>query len=219
MKAKYKVKYEEAVSNYYQEYEKEVHDYIINNFAKGALILELGSGRCNLLELLDEDYNVTGIDNNFPLVNYGRKKGLTIFNRDIEKDLKDFHGLYDIILILQVLEHLEQPMKVLEDCKKLLKKSGKVIISVPNVHFLTRIINTSLYIDEYLSGHINAYDRTQLKTITEKYCDYKIDKMFFSGQVFPNMKGLGKILDKTLGSLRIFKRFSRRITCIISSKD
>ena len=218
MKAKYEVKYENLVSNYYQEYEKEIHDYIIKNFEKGVLILELGCGRCNLLELLDKDYNVTGIENNFPLVNCGREKGLTIFNRDIEKDLGNFHGLYDIILILQVLEHLEQPLKVLEDCKKLLKTHGKVIISVPNVHFLTRIINTSLAGDEYLSGHINAYDRTQLKTVAE-FSNYKIDKMFFSGDVFPCMKNFGKILNKLFRNLKIFKRFSRRIICIISSKD
>jgi SAM-dependent methyltransferase len=218
MEQKYKVEYEKTVSGYYQEYEKEIYDYIYENINYDSMVLELGSGKCNLLERLNKDYIVTGIDNNKKLVEYGRNKNLIIHDMDLEKDLTMLGSLYDVILILQVLEHLEQPIKVLNDCKKILRHEGRIIISVPNVHFMTRIINTSLYIDEYKSGHINAYDKTQLKVIIEKYCDYEIEKMFFSGQVFPNMKGIGKMLDSLLGNLKLFKRFSRRITCIIKNK-
>jgi SAM-dependent methyltransferase len=205
MQREQELKYSKAVSDYYQEYEKESYDYIINNISNDSIILELGSGKCNLLEQLNKDYVVTGIDNNQTLVDYGRNKNLIIYNLDIEKELLTLGSLYDVILIHQVLE--------------LLRHKGRIIISVPNTHFMTRIFNTSLYKDEYESGHINAYDTTQLKNIIELYCDYEIEKMFFSGQIFPHMKGLGKIVDKIFGNSKIFKRFSRRIVCIIKNKE
>ena len=38
---------------------------------------------------------------------------------------------FDIILMIEVLEHLENPMNALKECKRMLKKDGKLIITMP----------------------------------------------------------------------------------------
>jgi 2-polyprenyl-3-methyl-5-hydroxy-6-metoxy-1,4-benzoquinol methylase len=44
---------------------------------------------------------------------------------------------YDLILLLDVLEHLHNPTEVLRNLRKLLEPGGKVIVSVPNISHLS----------------------------------------------------------------------------------
>ena len=38
---------------------------------------------------------------------------------------------FDLILIISVLEHLDNPVEVLKKCKNILKPNGKILINVP----------------------------------------------------------------------------------------
>ena len=40
---------------------------------------------------------------------------------------------FDYIIFADVLEHLSNPQKVLEVCKNMLKPSGRILVSIPNV--------------------------------------------------------------------------------------
>jgi 2-polyprenyl-3-methyl-5-hydroxy-6-metoxy-1,4-benzoquinol methylase len=46
-------------------------------------------------------------------------------------------GKYDLILLLDVLEHLQNPTEVLRSLRKLLAAGGQIIVSVPNVAHLS----------------------------------------------------------------------------------
>ncbi|MGH9585098.1 MAG: glycosyltransferase [Bryobacteraceae bacterium] len=52
-------------------------------------------------------------------------------------DLDKQSGVFDRVLVLDVLEHLRDPAGLLEACKKLLAPRGKLIVSVPNAVNLT----------------------------------------------------------------------------------
>lgn len=218
---KHEIDYTKTISKDLMSYEKEIYEYICSNFNKRETrILELGSGMCNLLKLLNNKFFITGVDYSFPLVEKGLNLKLDIIHMDIEKDLLFFPSKqFDIIIIAQVLEHLNNPLKVLNDIKTLLKINGMIIVSVPNSHFMTRIINNSLSPFEYRCRHINSYDTTHLINLLYYYCGYKIKEIFFSGEVFPNMKRLGKILDKIFSKTKLFRRFSRRIIIIGVKKN
>ena len=60
---------------------------------------------------------------------------------DLERGLPDAvkksGATYDRILLFDVLEHLRDPGRLLEDCKKVLSARGKMIASVPNTVNLT----------------------------------------------------------------------------------
>lgn len=59
---------------------------------------------------------------------------------DIEKDFNQIKNKYDVIIFADVLEHLDNPLKVLKNSKKKLKKDGSIIISLPNVaNFFIRL--------------------------------------------------------------------------------
>ena len=42
-------------------------------------------------------------------------------------------GKYDVIVMFQVLEHIPEPVLFLKNVGRLLKKTGKLIIEVPNL--------------------------------------------------------------------------------------
>ena len=97
-------------------------------------VLEFGCGNGRNLEVFREDgHDVFGVDGLSDAVNACRKKGIDahLINLDTEFSL---NGKWDLILILDVLEHLEDPLKLLQVSKKFLNEGGRIIINVPN-HF------------------------------------------------------------------------------------
>ena len=59
---------------------------------------------------------------------------------------------FDIVMLAEVLEHLENPMDVLKECKRVLKKDGKLIITMPFLY----------------PKHADPYD-------FQRWTDYKLD--------------------------------------------
>lgn len=112
------------------EYEKIITDLI--PYGKGRA-LDLGCGEGFYSEYLKEKgYFTIGVDNNEEMLERVRGKYDELFNLDVQKELPFRSNSFEIILALEVLEHLENPVKTIKEINKVLKKNGKAIISVPN---------------------------------------------------------------------------------------
>ncbi len=107
---------------------------ILDNLPKKAKIIDLGCGEGVLVEeYKNRGYNVIGLDNSY--------SSKYVMKGDITK-LKFDNGTFDLVLSLDVLEHLsfEQQEKAVAEMHRILKKNGKAIISIPNLaHFASRI--------------------------------------------------------------------------------
>lgn len=84
-------------------------------------------------------------------------------NRKIELDLNSeipaekFPYKYDIILAFEIIEHLHNPWKYLDDCLKLLKKGGIIVLTTPNIsNFISRL-------RFFMRGSLLAFEKTDLK--------------------------------------------------------
>ena len=104
---------------------------------KGKKVLEIGAGTLHLSEYLaSKGASVTALDMSEELKQ--SHKGLPVTLRDsitcIEADFlkHDFKSKnFDVIIAMEVLEHVEEEELFLEKVKKLLKDKGIIIISVP----------------------------------------------------------------------------------------
>ena len=47
-------------------------------------------------------------------------------------DLREEHGLFDVIVVGELIEHLENPYEMLQCCKKHLKINGLLVLTTPN---------------------------------------------------------------------------------------
>ena len=106
----------------------------INKFVKTGKILDIGCGRGLFLDVMRRGgWDTIGTEFNEETSSYAIETyGLKIFSGDITQHKLPTESL-DAININQVLEHLKNPDKVLEESHRLLRKGGILIISVPDL--------------------------------------------------------------------------------------
>jgi SAM-dependent methyltransferase len=141
-------------------------------------VFDIGFGFAQALVYLKEKgLNVSGLEPSIEGVNYAKSKGIEAIHGGIE----NFDGIeedYDIVLLLNVLEHLREPEKTLLDIKdQLLSKNGLLVIDVPNdFNDLQIAANTEYNLDEWWvfpPNHINYFSHESLQKLL-KGCGYKI---------------------------------------------
>jgi 2-polyprenyl-3-methyl-5-hydroxy-6-metoxy-1,4-benzoquinol methylase len=91
-----------------------------------------------------------------------------VYEGNIEQlDLPIAPGSIDVVLCLDVLEHLVDPWTTAARLAKLLKPRGVLIASIPNVrHF--RVVLPLLFRGRWEYGEFGLMDRTHLRFFTEQ---------------------------------------------------
>jgi len=119
-------------------------DQINNRNIRNLKILDVGCGGGIICEPLARlGAKVTGIDfspNNIIAAKIHSKKNklkINYINKDIEKSKLD--EKFDIILMFEVLEHLDNWKKTIKNIKKNLNKNGLIIISTINRNPLSKL--------------------------------------------------------------------------------
>ncbi|MFA6920225.1 MAG: class I SAM-dependent methyltransferase [Gallionella sp.] len=96
---------------------------------KPASILEIGCGEGYFLSRIATCADrVLGIDINSRALAIAEKKGLKVSNKSIE----EIEEKFDMIVLFQVLEHLELPMGLISEAVKKLNSGGVLMLAVPN---------------------------------------------------------------------------------------
>lgn len=102
------------------------------NYVEGGKILDVGCGSGKFLKVLKEaGWDVYGNEISLEAVERGKKEGLNLFCGELE-DVKFPDSYFDALRIWHVLEHSYNPIKLVEECRRILKKGGEVLIGVPN---------------------------------------------------------------------------------------
>jgi 2-polyprenyl-3-methyl-5-hydroxy-6-metoxy-1,4-benzoquinol methylase len=106
--------------------------------------------------------------------------------------LADYRGRVDLLLLLDVLEHLHDPWARLMEMKSLLAPSGVVIASIPNVRNL-KVLGPLLVKGEWRYQGSGILDRTHLRFFTRRSvvelfagAGYVIQKMAATGPLQPS---------------------------------
>lgn len=95
-------------------------------------LLELGCGEGRFLASLGDVKNVDaeGIDLSQADVAAARGRGVKARCLSLEDALRE-PARFDVIFMSHVLEHVEQPLAIVEGCKHLLRPGGEIVFSVP----------------------------------------------------------------------------------------
>ena len=120
--------------------EKKVFEIIRGDFKeKNINILELCPGKGNLTrQLLEADFrNIETMDiypENFTV------EGVTCHKGDLNDKLPFQDGQYDLVIVVEGIEHLEYQYRFASECNRILKKDGFLILTTPNINnFASRI--------------------------------------------------------------------------------
>lgn len=104
-------------------------------------ILEVGCGGGHVLRLFPE-CDLTGLDVSGAMLNKAERnlRGLRV--RLVKGELDDLDerdGSFDKIICSEVLEHVLRPDAMLKGIRRLLKPTGRAVITLPNDHLVHRL--------------------------------------------------------------------------------
>ncbi len=154
----------------------------IKPYVKGN-ILEIGSGIGNISQCFLNDHQqitISDLRENYlgflrkEFSKYSNLKG--VYNIDLidpafEQKNATLLNSFDSVFALNVIEHIENDHLALDNCKKLLKQGGKLIILVPAFNGLYNSLDRGLF-------HFRRYTASLLENeITS--AGFKIDKCFY----------------------------------------
>lgn len=107
---------------------------IIRSFCPAGRLLDVGCAYGLFMKYAQSAFDTYGIDISEHAVEKAKEMGnKKVFRIDIERDKLPFKKhFFDVITLLDVLEHLDNPGKSLDKLRPLLKDGGVLVISVPN---------------------------------------------------------------------------------------
>lgn len=167
--------------------ENEIRNYYFNNYysykpfrpkrvgkedikkpANRYKILDIGCGSGRWLykqKTIGND--VYGVEISQNAVKIANEMGLNVFlgNLEAAEFANDF---FDLVRMNHVLEHLFDPLEFLKEVKRILRKGGECIISVPNVESIESILLKSSWRPLEVPRHLLHFSPSTLEKIVNK---------------------------------------------------
>jgi len=99
-------------------------------------LLDIGCGTGNNLIEFNKLGDATGLDASQDAIEFCKQRGLLNVVKQNAEEITLAKESFDVITLLDVLEHVQDDMKVLSNCYDLCKKDSLVLITVPAYGFL-----------------------------------------------------------------------------------
>lgn len=145
---------------------------IITDLPKGYHVMEIGCGTGHLLKTLENTCQggiVFGLDLFWEGLAFAQQRTSASLVQGQAEKMPFTEGQFDMVCIFDVLEHLENDEDVLRSIRLILKKSGKLMMTVPAERGLWSTT-------DLISHHQRRYELTDLKVKLER-SGFTIDYM------------------------------------------
>jgi ubiquinone/menaquinone biosynthesis C-methylase UbiE len=131
----------------------------------GKRILDLGCATGDYcLELSKLGYDCKGADINKEYVAAARKKGVDASEAAPGERLPFEDNSFDTVLVFEVLEHVQDPEKLLREAKRV--SAGNVLITVPDCGDRAELGGCKLVCEHFLElDHVNFFTKADLSAL------------------------------------------------------
>lgn len=163
-----------------------MYDSFLKDIDKTLTVLDFGCNQGGFLGFLSKKgfNNLIGVDLDDSAINYARLKyGNSILFESVSYLEKLEDGSIDLIIIDQVMEHIANPINLINWLTRLLKINGHFVISVPNILDYANYEAIPFQHFMFLE-HIHHYTPTSLEIAFEKFT--KKGEWFFHVSGQPN---------------------------------
>jgi SAM-dependent methyltransferase len=160
---------------------------------KSRRILDVGCGTGTMLGYLTRYGQVQGIDADEEAVRFCMERGVTNVQQVTSASLPFADGAFDLITMLDVLEHIEDDAGTLRELYRILRPGGVILISVPAYPFLWGP-------QDEISNHKRRYVAPELRARLVE-AGFRIQRLsYFNTFLFPAIAGIRLIRPYRPGS-------------------
>jgi len=131
---------------------------------QGRRILTLGSGVAHDLWYLAERNEVVALDYATAGLEVAKRHGIKVVSGDLNTDprLPFEDESFDVVVCKDILEHLLDPLAVLREAKRVLRRDGYIVVNVPNQFSfgmrLRILIGQGIVYQSLIESHRQDYD-------------------------------------------------------------
>lgn len=138
----------------------------------GARVLDVGCGDGFHLRLLREfgnkTWNLEGVDLDRRATNAAEKSGLKVHHGSVESLDLDTEA-YDLVFMIQTIEHVERPDEILAAVSRLIKPGGRVVIVTDNTDSVDfRLFKRGYWGGYHFPRHLNLFNKNSLSRLAQK---------------------------------------------------
>jgi len=139
----------------------------------GGNILEVGPGRGEIIEnFISADNKITMIDTDEEMCKVIRERFKNSDVRILNSNISSLEEKFDTILYMDVIEHIENDIKELDQAISKLNKNGKLVIIVPAFSILFSDFDKSVgHFRRYTKKNFFDYKNSEVKLRNLKYFD------------------------------------------------
>lgn len=150
------------------------------NIKSGTRVLDYGCGSGFIVgQLQTRGYDACGTDISREAIEYGTSQGIKNLHstNGIEVDFPD--ESFDLILAMDVVEHIKDDNLVIKELERLLKPNGHLIITVPAYQWMWGV-------QDEVSHHFRRYTmRSVIKLVKDHSSLLVLKKTYFNTFLFP----------------------------------
>ena len=139
----------------------------------GGNILEVGPGRGEIIEnFISADNKITMIDTDEEMCKVIRERFKNSDVKILNSNISSLEEKFDTILYMDVIEHIENDIKELDQAISKLNKNGKLVIIVPAFSILFSDFDKSVgHFRRYTKKNFFNYKNSEVKLRNLKYFD------------------------------------------------
>ena len=128
-------------------------------------MLDVGTGSAFFAEIaIQRGWNVYGTELTDKTIQTAEQKGLKMSKGKLE-DLNFETDLFDLVIGIEVIEHLSHPQPFVKEIQRVVRKGGKVYITTPNFNsYLRRKLKGQYDVIEY-PNHLSYFTVKTLKSL------------------------------------------------------
>lgn len=129
-------------NDWYYQSEKMEYEIIGKFISDDMKVLDVGAGVGSFYKYIKSNYYL-GLETSLTEDIKINDKA-SVINNNLEEISKELYEFFDVVVIFQVLEHIQNPKTFINNALKVLKKDGFLIISVPDNDSYIRFLSNPI---------------------------------------------------------------------------
>lgn len=157
----------------------EIFETIAPLMRTGRRLLDVGCGEGKITEIARTNFDeIYGLDISKTALLKAKERGISTVCVDLNDGFVSYKdNSFDCITALEVVEHLINPLRFLNDLQRVLKPKGQLLLTTPNIRYfrnLYRLIFNGTFphttTDDFIwgGGHLHYFTKKDLDSLLRK---------------------------------------------------